>query len=240
MTAEFARARSDEQRAVRRDAILATAAEVLGDGTRVAELSLNELARRVGLAKSNVLRYFETREAVLLALLDEEYGAWLDEVESELRATDAGASVAARVERVADVISRTVAARPMLAELVANSAVVLEHNVSADIAADYKRRAYAQALRLIALVEAQVGELPDASRIALAASVNLAIGGAWAMCRPSPGMAEAYERYPELAAMRLDYRLAVRELVATSLAGLLARSVASWQPTPTSTTRSRP
>jgi hypothetical protein len=34
----------------------------------VAELSLNELSRRVGLAKSNVLRYFETREAVLLEL----------------------------------------------------------------------------------------------------------------------------------------------------------------------------
>ena len=28
----------------------------------VAELSLNELSRRVGLAKSNVLRYFESRE----------------------------------------------------------------------------------------------------------------------------------------------------------------------------------
>ena len=29
----------------------------------MAELSLNELARRVGLAKSNVLRYFDSREA---------------------------------------------------------------------------------------------------------------------------------------------------------------------------------
>lgn len=30
----------------------------------VAKLSLNELSRRIGLAKSNVLRYFESREAV--------------------------------------------------------------------------------------------------------------------------------------------------------------------------------
>ena len=39
----------------------------------VAEVTLNELSRRAGLAKSNVLRYFESREAVLLELLD---SAW--------------------------------------------------------------------------------------------------------------------------------------------------------------------
>jgi AcrR family transcriptional regulator len=39
----------------------------------VAQITLNELSRRVGLAKSNVLRYFESREAVLLELLD---SAW--------------------------------------------------------------------------------------------------------------------------------------------------------------------
>ncbi|MEU6392218.1 hypothetical protein [Streptomyces sp. NPDC046939] len=32
----------------------------------VAKVSLNGLSRRVGLAKSNVLRYFESREAILL------------------------------------------------------------------------------------------------------------------------------------------------------------------------------
>ncbi|GAA4179656.1 TetR/AcrR family transcriptional regulator [Gryllotalpicola koreensis] len=222
MTTDFARARSDEQRAVRRTAIVRTAAQLLGDGTRVAELSLNELARRVGLAKSNVLRYFETREAVLLALLDDVYGEWLDALQTELEKTDAGAGVSP-VELVAEAISRTVAERPVLSELVANTSMVLEHNVSAEIAADYKLRAYAQAMRLVDLVEIQVGALPEASRIALAAAVNLAIGGAWGMCRPSPGMAAAYRSHPELAAMQLDYRVAVRELVATVVTGLLAR-----------------
>lgn len=46
------------------------------------------------------------------------------------------------------------------------------------------------------------------------------------MCRPSPGMAAAYERYPDLAVMRLDYRVTVREFIATVLTGLLARPVA--------------
>ena len=65
----FQRARSEEQRAIRRRAILDTAAAML-DEMPVAAVTLNELSRRVGLAKSNVLRYFDSREAVLLQLLD--------------------------------------------------------------------------------------------------------------------------------------------------------------------------
>ena len=76
-TTPFDRARSAEQRSARREAILRTAAEML-TRMRVAELSLNALAREVGLAKSNVLRYFESREAVLLELYDRETKAWLD------------------------------------------------------------------------------------------------------------------------------------------------------------------
>src|SRR4051812_50004066 len=52
----------------------------------VAALSLNELSRRVGLAKSNVLRYFESREAVLLELLDAAWREWLVALEDALPA----------------------------------------------------------------------------------------------------------------------------------------------------------
>src|SRR4051812_49745717 len=54
----------------------------------VAALSLNELSRRVGLAKSNVLRYFESREAVLLELLDAAWREWLVALEDALPAGD--------------------------------------------------------------------------------------------------------------------------------------------------------
>jgi AcrR family transcriptional regulator len=67
--AVFQRARSEAQREARRQAILGAAAAMLAE-MPVAEVTLNELSRRAGLAKSNVLRYFESREAVLLELLD--------------------------------------------------------------------------------------------------------------------------------------------------------------------------
>jgi len=92
----FQRARSEEQREVRRRAILDTAAAMLAE-MPVAEVTLNELSRRVGLAKSNVLRYFESREAVLLELLDSAWQDWLAQLDRDLTgAFDPAAPVTAR------------------------------------------------------------------------------------------------------------------------------------------------
>ena len=78
----FQRARSDEQRALRSQAILDTAAAMLEE-MPVADISLNELSRRVGLAKSNVLRYFDSREAVLLELLGGLVHGWVQHLAAE-------------------------------------------------------------------------------------------------------------------------------------------------------------
>ena len=227
MSAGFARARTAEQRSQRRAEILAVAAAMLSDTTRVEELSLNELARRVGLAKSNVLRYFETREAVLLALLEQQYDDWLDELATALGDTSGHTSGDTDpIELVANAVARTAVDRSVLCELIATSGTVLEHNVSGPVAAAYKQGAFRQALRLTELIAAVIGDLDDPSRLAIAGAVNLGLGGVWGMCRPSAGMLEAYREHPELAAMQLDFRTALREFVATVLTGLAHRRVA--------------
>src|ERR1700733_3098604 len=83
--AGFQRARSEEQREARRRAILDAAVAMLAE-MPVADVTLNELSRRSGLAKSNVLRYFESREAVLLELLDAAWQDWLARLDSGLDA----------------------------------------------------------------------------------------------------------------------------------------------------------
>ncbi len=77
---EFVRARQPEQKEERRRNLIATARAMLDERMRLDELSLNELARRAGMTKSNVYRYFESREAVLLALLEDEWRSWFDEL----------------------------------------------------------------------------------------------------------------------------------------------------------------
>jgi AcrR family transcriptional regulator len=80
-TAEFQRARQPEQVAARRTTILAAARAMLAERA-VGDISLRELSARVGLAKSNVLRYFESRDAIFLDILDEEWESWLDSLEA--------------------------------------------------------------------------------------------------------------------------------------------------------------
>jgi AcrR family transcriptional regulator len=219
----FQRARSEEQRAARRQAILSTAEAMLAE-MPVAALSLNGLSRRVGLAKSNVLRYFESREAVLLELLDAAWREWLDALADALPAGDGAVPPAERIEQVAAVLARTLVERPMLCELGSASAAVLEHNVSAEVAARFKRAALADTVALGVLVRSVVPELDEASAQRFAAATVLVAGSLWAYSRPSPAMLAAYDADAELAAMRLDFGDAVRDLLATLLAGLLARS----------------
>ena len=144
----FQRARSEEQREVRRRAILDTTATMLAE-MPVAEVTLNELSRRVGLAKSNVLRYFESREAVLLELLDSAWQEWLAALETDLGgAIDATAAPAGRGDQLAAALASSLAARPVLCDLLSAQAAVLERNVSTQVAAAYKRAALADVSRL--------------------------------------------------------------------------------------------
>src|ERR1700678_4471280 len=113
----FQRARSEEQREARRQAILDTAAAML-DQMPVSEVSLNELSRRVGLAKSNVLRYFESREAILLELLDQAGGQWLAELAGQLSVgIDPVGDERDRGDQIAAVIADSLGPRRVLCDL---------------------------------------------------------------------------------------------------------------------------
>jgi AcrR family transcriptional regulator len=219
----FQRARSEEQREARRQAILGAAAAMLAE-MPVAEVTLNELSRRAGLAKSNVLRYFESREAVLLELLDSAWQDWLAQLDAELAdAVVAGDPVASRADQLAVAVADSLAARPMLCDLISAQAAVLERNVSPQVAAQYKRASIAGIGALGALLLRSVPELgePDAFRLAGAAVMTTA--AVWPHTQPSAAMLAAYAADPALAAMRLDFTATLREVLEVLTAGLLAR-----------------
>ena len=220
----FQRARSEEQREARRQAILGAAAAMLTE-MPVAEVTLNELSRRAGLAKSNVLRYFESREAVLLELLDSAWQDWLAQLDAELAdAVVAGDPVASRADQLAAAVAASLAARPMLCDLISAQAAVLERNVSPQVAAQYKRASIAGISALGALLLRSVPELgePDAFRLAGAAVMTTA--AVWPHTQPSAAMLAAYAADPALAAMRLDFTTTLREVLEVLTAGLLART----------------
>lgn len=219
--AAFQRARTEEQRAARRLAILQTAATMLTE-MPVADISLNGLSRRVGIAKSNVLRYFESREAVLLELLNTAWRDWLSYLALRIpAAVDPSAPLTARCEQLAQTITQSLAAHPQLCELISASAAVLERNISADVARRFKTTALENTVTLACLIQIRLSELRDPTAERLARTTFLVTGATWIMAHPSASMIAANQ---SLAVSPVDFSVSLSEILADLLAGAIARS----------------
>ncbi|WP_410572168.1 TetR family transcriptional regulator [Amycolatopsis sp. cmx-4-61] len=214
MSAGFQRARRPEQVEARRRAILAVAGELLAERP-VAEISLRELSCRVGLAKSNVLRYFDSREAVFLEVLDGLWTAWLDELAEALGEPGPAEPGFAREARIAGTIAATLTGRRVLCELLSAMAPVLERNIPVDYARSFKRRAAANTGRLGELVRARVPELPPGAARHFAHAVVVVLSGSWPAAHPTAAVAAVEQGDPPA------FELA--EGLTNLLAGLVAR-----------------
>ena len=218
----FQRARSEEQREERRRAILETAAAMVAE-MPVAEISLNELSRRVGLAKSNVLRYFESREAVLLELLDIAWRDWLDRLAVLLpQQVDPAAGPEQRSVEIAGTVTASLVDDRLFCELISVSAAVLERNVSPEVARRYKVAAIGNTSAYADLIRAQLPELSADGATYFAAGTMVSTTGIWPLAQPSEAMLCVYED-PEMAVLRLDFGTGLREMLTTLLAGCLVR-----------------
>jgi AcrR family transcriptional regulator len=162
--------------AARRAAILESARAMLAE-KGVTEISLRELSARVGLAKSNVLRYFDSREAIFLELLDEEIRSWLAELEALLGKPRPRKSSYANEFRVGTTIADSLADRPLLCELISAMAGVLERNISTSFARDFKVRAMEDIDALARLVSRQLPWLaPESAALFAEGALALAAG----------------------------------------------------------------
>jgi AcrR family transcriptional regulator len=223
-TTTFQRARSDEQRALRSQAILDTAAAMLQE-MPVADVSLNELSRRVGLAKSNVLRYFDSREAVLLELLAASVREWLEHLAAELpSAVSRRAGFTRRAEQLATALSHSLVERPVLCDLMSAQAAVLEHNVSVEAVTRYKVASLADAQVLAGLVHDALPELSadDAWRYVVGAWV--VASALWAYARPPEAVLEALAADERLGKVHLDFPTTLADHLTTLAVGLHGRA----------------
>lgn len=204
-TTDFQRARTPEQQAERRRVILDAARAMLAEQAPE-EVSLRDLSARVGLAKSNVVRYFPTREAVFLEVLVEDWASWLDEVTADLARrsspTPGAAPSDSAARDVASALATTLAAHPRFGALLAATPGVLERNIPVETARVFKRAALDRVRRLAGLVSGATG-LHDAAAFRFAGAAWALTAGAWPMAHPSAAVAQALED-PELNLMCVD------------------------------------
>lgn len=217
----FRRARSEEQREIRRQAILETASSMLSN-MPVSQISLNELSRRTGLAKSAMVRYFESREAVLLELLDASLRCWVAEIVAELSRDTRAGSAQERVDRLAALLSRSLQQHAVLCDLMTAQPGVLEHNVSADTLLCFRRSAHASIAEFTAAIRDFIPELgDDAQSVSLSTVVTSA--ALWMYARPSASAIAAAEAEPALADISLNFDTDLETMLSRLIIGALVK-----------------
>ncbi|WP_078293134.1 TetR family transcriptional regulator [Mycobacterium sp. D16R24] len=217
----FRRARSEEQREIRRQAILETASSMLSD-MPVSQITLNELSRRTGLAKSAMVRYFESREAVLLELLDAALRCWATEIVAELSRDTYSGTAQERANHVATLLSRSLRQHAVLCDLITAQPGVLEHNVSDGTLLRFRRSAHASIASLTEAIRSYIPELGDDAQ-SVCLSILVTSAALWMYARPSASAIAAIETDPALADIHLNFDADLETMLARLIVGALVK-----------------
>ena len=185
------------------------------------ELGLSELARRAGMAKSNVYRYFESREALLLELLGRAYQHCFARFFKE-----AGAAAPLPVDAFVKTFSRALVEEPVLGQLTSALPSVLEHNLSKEAIRTFKLSSLASLRRAAEEFHRVCPSLSVPQHADLLNHTLVLLGGLWPHAHPAPVVAELV-REPELAAFAHDYLPDLERALRLYALGLLAESSSS-------------
>jgi len=205
-TVEFERARSPEAKQARESAIL-DAARRLATARGVRAVSLTDIAAEVGMHKSAMLRYFETREDIFLRLSAAEWSAWSSAFRDQLAASAGCASPRAGgrapCRLVATLLADSLAARPLFCDLLAHTPLNLERNVSFDAVRAFKTRAVAETASVSAALRAVLPLDESQARNVVTTATSMA-GALWHMAAPGTELRRFYETDPALAHAVVD------------------------------------
>jgi AcrR family transcriptional regulator len=214
----FQRARSAEAKKQREDAIL-EAARTLGAGRGIREVTLTDIADEVGMHKSALLRYFETREQIFLRLTASGWREWSAALRSSLDS---------QVERspaaVARVLAASLAERPMFCDLLAHAPLNLERHVSIESVRAFKLVTLEEVAAIGAALRHALPALTERDSIDVIAATTALSGAYWQMATPRPEIQALYRSDPRLAHAIVDVEPRVARTVAAMLEGIIDRA----------------
>jgi AcrR family transcriptional regulator len=204
------RARKEEDKQARRDAILAVVADCLR-GRPFADVTMAEIAQRCGLAKGTLYLYFQAKEELFLAALGCEVSRWLDAVSAQLHAagrTDPKA--------FAELVVETLLRRDTLVELLPLQRTLLEQSGASQTATRFTQTLEEKLRTTAAAVERALPiQHGEGMRVVLR-TLALVIG---LRQIPEPTLAGDAVRDPLQAA---DFAVELRDALTAMLAGMLS------------------
>jgi AcrR family transcriptional regulator len=222
---EFQRARSATAKQ-QREADILDAATRLGSSHGIRQVTLTDIAGAVGMHKSAMLRYFETREQIFLRLTAAGWRDWAADLLGKLAVFEPGVVSDAAV---AGAFTETLVARPMLCDLLAQAPLNLERNVSLESVRAFKLVTLEEVDAIALEVERLLKLTREQSVDVIATATSLA-GALWQMATPGPETEELYRSDPRLAHAIVEVGPRLTRVLTALLAGFRAADSGSVRP----------
>jgi AcrR family transcriptional regulator len=212
------RARGDDQKALRREAIVEVARKLF-ERKDFEALSMDEIARRARLAKGTLYLYFRTKEELFLEIHRADYAAWFAEFRDWLETL--GSAPRATPRALAGWIVGSFRRHERFLRILPLLGPVLERNLSFEAALGFKRALLGEMEGAAAQLARLLGVSP-ASAVSLLMRLHALVLGATVQCAAPPVLEAFLEKDERFAPFREDFETVLRELVETYLRGYLA------------------
>lgn len=205
---------SAEQKAARADTI-AAAALTLHRELRFDEWTVAQVARRAGVAKGTVFLYYDSKEALGLAIAQRLLGDWYDAVDAELERAGAPLTPA----MVAQLLTRTLESRRPLRRTLSLVGPVFEHRAGRGAVAAYREWRLGRSSETGRRLERALGFLKPGEGVRLLLLIQALVIGYHSMAEPSAVTGAVLED-EALQPLRVDFARAVAEAIWIQLEGV--------------------
>jgi AcrR family transcriptional regulator len=196
----FQRARRPAQIEERKEAILLTALHLF-QKNGLENVSLTDIAREVGLAKSNIYRYFESREHIYLIVLQRLASQFEQRLYLPLEKLKGRGNVA----KVAAIVTEAYIDSPEYGELVTVVNSVLERRLTPRLVIDFRSVFLDRRKRLAAVLASALPGTTAEKILPFTLHIFLHVPGLWTFCYPRPDSQKLLNE-SKYRHLKLDFR----------------------------------
>ncbi len=193
------RAMSNDQKEARRQDILDSAWRLF-QTTTYERLTIVDVANTLGLAKGTIFLYFGTKEALFLALVEQQLILWFAEVDAKL----IDLASACTIEQITEVLIRSLEAYPSLTRLLAILHTILEQNIDFDVASHFKHMLLQHFERTGSLLEHCLPFLMPGQGAHFLMQCHALVIGFWQLANPAPVVQQVLQQ-PELQMFQVHF-----------------------------------
>ena len=211
----FQRARQPDQIKQREEAIL-QAALALFEEKGLENVTLGDIAARVGTATSNLYRYFESREHIYLRTVQRLAGEWEQRVIPPLeKLKDKGT-----LPKVIAIFAESYLKSPQYGELITVANAVLEKKLTASLVIDFRTVFLERRKRLARVLAAALPGVTFEKLFPLTLHLFVHVPGLWPFCHPTRASKRMLQD-PQYAHLNLDFKVEISRFLEVFFKGML-------------------